>query len=103
MRENVFQARVIQRLQRTFPGCVVLKNDSSYLQGIPDLTVFYGERWAMLEVKASRASAIQPNQEYYVQLMNEHSFAAFIFPENQEEVFDALQRSLQVGRGTLLP
>lgn len=91
MLESVYQARVIKRLKKEFPDCFVLKNDSSYLQGIPDLTVFYGPSWAMLEVKASVTSEFQSNQAYYVSELNHMSFAAFIYPENEDEVFRDLQ------------
>lgn len=78
-----------------FPGCVILKNDSAYLQGIPDLVIFYGDRYAFLEAKASETSKIQVNQPYYVELLNRMSFAAFIYPSNEEEVLDALGRAFQ--------
>ena len=94
MRENQYQSRLIRRLREEFPGCFILKNDSSYLQGVPDLLVLFGRRWAMLEVKASRVSAIQPNQEHYVAMLDEMSFAAFIYPEIEDEVFNALQPAL---------
>lgn len=81
-----------------FPGCIVLKNDPNYLQGIPDLVIFYGPRWAMLEVKKSRTASHQPNQDYYVHRTDEMSFARFIYPENKEEVLDELQRSFESER-----
>ena len=56
-----------------FPGAIVLKNDPNYIQGIPDLTVFYQDKWATLEVKKSENASHQPNQDYYVGLMNEMS------------------------------
>ena len=92
-KESKFQAHVIERLQMTFPGCVVIKNDPQYLQGIPDILLLTNGFWAMLEVKASKRSPIQPNQEYYVNLLSKMSFAAFIFPENEEEVFNDLQHA----------
>lgn len=92
-REAQFQTRVIARLQDTFPGCVVIKNDPQYLQGIPDILLLADWFWAMLEVKASARSPVQPNQEYYVDLLDRMSFAAFIFPENEEEVFRDLQHA----------
>lgn len=93
MRENAYQAELIRRLREVFPGCMILKNDTDYIQGIPDLLVLYGTRWAALEVKASAGSRNQPNQEYYVDLMDEMSFAAFIYPENEEEILYALQQA----------
>lgn len=94
MRESQFQKRVIDRLKQTFPGCFVLKNDSGYIQGIPDLLCLYGDTWAALEVKISADADTQPNQPYYVEKLNEMSFAAFIYPENEEAIFDALQYAL---------
>lgn len=100
MRESGFQARLIRTLKERFPGCVVLKNDANYIQGIPDLTVFYRNKWAMLECKRSENESHQPNQDYYVERMDEMSFARFIFPENMEEVLDELERSFKTSRST---
>lgn len=98
MRERDYQAKLIKKLKRMFPGCVILKNDPQYLQGILDLSIFYGENWAMLEVKASANAAQQPNQDYYVRTLNEMSFAAVIYPENEEEVLHDLQQALLPAR-----
>jgi hypothetical protein len=80
-------------LKHIFPGCIVLKNDPNYLQGIPDLTIFWKDKWATLEVKKSEKSPHQPNQNYYVDRMNHMSFSRFIYPENKEEVLRELQQS----------
>lgn len=93
MRESTYQHQLIEKLYEMFDGCMVLKNDSSYIQGIPDLTIFYGPCWATLEVKASAKSPEQPNQPWYVERMNEMSFSAFIYPENEEEVLNELQHA----------
>ena len=98
MIESKYQAYVIQELRHRFPGCVVLKNDTSYLQGVPDLLVLFKNKWAMLEVKAYEDAPVQPNQEYYVELFDSMSFAAFIYPENEEEVFHDLQQAFQPRR-----
>lgn len=95
MLERIFQKRVIDELKERFPGCVVLKNDANYLQGIPDVLVLYGKHWAMLETKKSAHEHKQPNQEYYVDMLNRMSFSRFICPENKEEVFYELQQSFQ--------
>lgn len=91
MLESKFQAKLIKEIKERFPGCVVLKNDSSYLQGVPDLSIFYKDRWAMLEVKQSAKASHRPNQSYYVDKMNEMSFSRFVFPENKDEVLDELE------------
>lgn len=91
MLESKFQSKLIRRIKDEFPGCIVLKNDPTYLQGIPDLTIFYENTWAALEVKKSAKAGHQPNQDYYVDKMNQMSYAAFIFPENEDEVMAELQ------------
>lgn len=93
MRESQYQAKLIDELERRFPGCVILKNDPTYLQGIPDLVIFYGNQWAMLEVKVSETSAIQPNQPYWVERLNAMSFAAFIYPSIEEDVLSGLEQA----------
>ena len=98
MLERDYQAYLIRELKERFPGCFVLKNDSSYIQGIPDLLVLWLDSWAMLEVKQSLSSPRGPNQEHYVRIFNGMSFAAFICPENESEVLDDLQQAFQSGR-----
>lgn len=93
MVERDFQAALIRELKATFEGCVVLKNDASYLQGVPDLLVLYKNHWAMLEVKDEYTSRRRPNQAYYIDLFDEMSFAAFISPENKEEIINGLQQA----------
>ena len=94
-----YQSKIINRLHRTFPSAVVLKNDSEYMQGIPDLSIFLPYSfWAMLEVKLWPHSLKQPNQEHYVDVLNDMSFAAFVNQENEDEVFDALQSAYESHR-----
>lgn len=96
--ENRFQRELIKELKDLFPGCIVMKNDPDYIQGIPDLTILYGDRWATLECKRSEKARHQPNQDYYVDIMNEMSFSRFIFPENKEAILDELQSALRLDR-----
>lgn len=95
MRENKFQAALIKEIKERFPGCMVLKNDSSYIQGIPDLLVLHGDKWASLECKKTANAERQPNQDYYVGKMNDMSFSRFIYPENKEEVLDDLSKAFE--------
>lgn len=95
MRENEFQAGLKKELRVMFPGCIIMKNDPDDIQGIPDLTVLYEDKWATLECKKSASAKKQPNQEYYVGLMNEMSFSRFICPENKEEVLNELQQAFK--------
>ena len=91
MKENAFQSKIIKELKERFPGCMVLKNDPEYIQGIPDLTILYKEHWALLETKRASDSSHRPNQDYYISKANEMSFGRFISPENKKEVLDELQ------------
>lgn len=93
--ESDFQGDLIKELKERFPGCIVMKNDSGYLQGIPDLTVLYKDKWATLEDKKEENASHRPNQDWYVNKMNEMSFSAFIYPENKEEVLNAMEQSFQ--------
>lgn len=95
-RENDFQAKLIKDIKERLPGAMVIKNDANYIQGIPDLTIFYKDRWATLECKKDASASHRPNQDHYVEKMDEMSFSRFIYPENREEVLNELQRSLQV-------
>lgn len=99
-KENAYQAGLIKRIKERFEGCIVLKNDSSYKQGIPDLTIFHKDRWAALECKKEKNSHHQPNQDYYISKMNEMSFARFISPENEEDVLDEMEHAFTSRRPT---
>lgn len=98
MLENKFQSKLVKTLKARFPGCIVMKNDANYIQGIPDLLVLYNDKWASLECKQSAKARKQPNQEYYVSKMNDMSFSRFITPENMEDVLNELQQTFGVGR-----
>lgn len=100
MQEGQYQTHLIKRLNRMFRGCFILKNDSGYMQGVPDLLILYNNKWAMLEVKADEFSDEQPNQRYYVELLDGMSFAAFIFPQNEDEVLYDLQHAFKPRRTT---
>ena len=95
MLENKFQANLIKELKEMFPGCIVMKNDASYIQGIPDLLILHNDKWAALEAKRSMNAKKQPNQDYYVGRMNEMSFSRFICPENKEEVLNELYKAFK--------
>ena len=96
--ESRFQSGVIKDIRRMFKDCIILKNDAGYLQGIPDLLILFGDKWAALECKESKTAKHQPNQDFYVELMKRMSFAAFIFPENKDEILHGLQLALRSGR-----
>jgi hypothetical protein len=90
--ESKFQKEFIDEAKSRYPGCVALKNDSSYIQGFPDWTLLYKNKWAVLEMKKERGARKQPNQEYYVDKLDGMSFSRFVYPENKDEVFDELDK-----------
>ncbi len=96
--ESRFQGRIIRELRQMFPGCIIMKGDANYLQGIPDIIILWGDTWAALECKTSEIAVHGPNQDYYVGLMSGMSFAAFIHPGNKELVLNDLQRALESNR-----
>lgn len=91
MLERDYQKKLVQKLKKTFPESYVIKNDAQLKQGIPDLLVLYNNKWAALEVKQSEKASHRPNQDYHVDNMNSMSYAAFIYPENEEKIFSELK------------
>lgn len=96
--ESRFKTKLISKLYKMFPDCLVVHPDPVEIQGLPDLLILYKDKWAALEGKRHNDSTRRPNQEYYIKLMNTMSFASFICPENEEEVLHELQRSFTSGR-----
>ena len=88
--ESGFKKHLKKRIEATFDGCLIVQLDPNDIQGIPDLGIFYGSKWATLEGKRTAKSIKQPNQEYYVDRMNDMSFSRFIFPEVEDEVMEDL-------------
>ena len=64
MLENKFQANLVKEIKSMFDGCIVMKNDAGYIQGIPDLLILHNDKWASLECKKNAKASKQPNQEY---------------------------------------
>ena len=95
MLESVFQSNLISELEEMFDGCIILKNDANYIQGFPDLLILYRNKWAALECKRSKNEPRQPNQEYYVEILDKMSFSSFIYPENRREILYELQQTFK--------
>lgn len=91
--ESGFQDKLRDDIKEQFPGCMIFKMDQ--IQGIPDLLVLYKNKWASLECKKSANAERQPNQEYYVETMNEMSFSRFVYPENKEDVLSELHKAFE--------
>lgn len=95
MLESKFQSNLIKKIKKMFIDCIVMKTDPSYIQGIPDILILYKDKWASLECKKFAGANKQPNQDYYVGLLNKMSFSRFIYPENEKEVLDELQQTFR--------
>ena len=90
--ESDFQKDLMDEIRHEFPGCMIMKNDSSYIQGIPDWTILYKDKWAVLEAKRSKGATKQPNQPYYVEKLDSMSYSRFVYPDNKDEVLDGLRK-----------
>ena len=91
--ESGFQDKLRDELKELFPGCMVFKMDQ--IQGIPDLLVLHNNKWASLENKKSANAKHQPNQDYYVNKMDDMSFSRFVYPENKDEVLAELKEHFE--------
>lgn len=94
--ESGFQDILRKDLKKLFPDSMIFKMDQ--VQGLPDLLVLIGNTWFSLECKKSARASKQPNQEYYVGLMDKMSFSRFIYPENKEEILNELQQTFRTKR-----
>lgn len=91
--ESKFQKELMDEIRKLYPGCIILKNDPSYIQGFPDWTILYKNKWVVLEAKRDKNAKKQPNQEYYVKRLNDMSFSSFVYPENKEDVLNGIQQT----------
>ena len=91
--ESGFQDSLIKQIKKILPGSMVFKMDQ--IQGLPDLLVLYKDKWFSLECKRATNAKKQPNQEYYVNLMNEMSFSRFINPQNKDDILDELSKKFK--------
>lgn len=97
--ERDFQRDLIKELKERYPEAYILKNDSGYIQGFPDITILMpGSWWAVLESKRSATAPYRPNQEYHLNKTGNMSFSATIYPENKEEVLNAMEQSYKRSR-----
>lgn len=103
MKEAEYQRQLFKKIEVLIPESIIIMNDATHIQGIPDITILYKNQWAMLELKRSTKAARRPNQEYYINRLNEMSFAAFINPDNEEEVLGDLQQAFGITRSARIP
>lgn len=95
MLENEFKQKLAKEVKEMFPGCIVTHLNPNEIQGIPDLLILHNDKWATLEGKKDATAKHRPNQDFYVEKMNQMSFSRFIHPENKEEVLNDLRKTFE--------
>lgn len=100
--EGPYKTALTKRIEKRWgPLVMVVRLDANVRQGIPDILVLFDSGfWAALEGKRNAKAPCQPNQPYYVDLMDRLCFAAFIYPENEEGVLNELEQAYQSYRQT---
>lgn len=92
MLESEFQRKLKKRIKEEIPGSYVIKQDPHQIQGLPDLLIVHGPKYAMLEVKEKKNAHHQPNQDYYVnEVFGKMAYASFVYPENADKVMSELK------------
>jgi len=97
-KESIFERKLVEKLEAMYPGAYVIKNNPNYRQGFPDRIFLYDNFWAAFDTKREASASHQPNQAYYIKRLNQMSLAMFVYPENEQEFLDAIQRSQQLAR-----
>jgi hypothetical protein len=100
MSEARFQRLLIAQIRLIAPEAIIMKTDPTFIQGFPDLLILYKDKWAALEVKKSSSASKRANQDYYIDYLNKCSYAAFVTPENKEEVLNGLRDAFGLGGST---
>lgn len=96
MKESAIQKKIIDEIKVRLPGAIVIKNDARYIQGYPDLSIHYKDKYALLETKRASNSSKRPNQDYYIsKAKQDGAFASFINFDNKDAVLDEMERSLK--------
>lgn len=92
--ERNYQPKVKERIEKMYPGAIVMKTDPIALRGFPDLVILFPNgRWATLETKRSNNASRRPLQDWWQEELDHMSFSRFISPDNEEEVFHDIQQT----------
>lgn len=94
--ESEFKQAFFKEVKGMLSGCVIITGNSASQQGIPDTLILFRDKWAALEFKRSATAKKRPNQPYFIEKFGEMSFASFVYPENKEEVLNALREAFGV-------
>ena len=90
MLENKFKTSLVKEIKQRLPGAMIFHLNPNETQGAPDLLILYGDKWFALEGKQNANAPHRPNQDYYVDILNRMSYAAFIYPENKEDILNEI-------------
>lgn len=90
--EGEYKTDSLKRLQGVlmmrYGRCLIMKNDPTFKQGMPDQIVIVEPFHVFLEYKRSKSESHRPNQDYYVNLFNKQGgYAAFIYPDIEQQIF----------------
>lgn len=97
MIEGTYRSKLIKKLKVHFPGLIVLHNNPNQIKGIPDLTLLYHNRYAMLETKMAPNSSKRPNQDTWISYFERQgAFSAFVNASNEKEIINELRRYFEV-------
>ena len=88
---KAFLEEVQNRIDPLNKGFLFFLNASNAFRSFPDIVILGSHKWAALEFKKSKRASHQPNQEYYINKLNEIGYASFVYPENAEEILNDLE------------
>jgi len=98
MIEATFQSHFMSILERNYPAATVIKVDPTFRKSFPDVIMLGpGSFWGAFETKRAYGSPQQPNQSYYIDVMDAQCFGRFVQPENLEEVLRDLEQAIYFG------
>lgn len=100
MLERTFKKRFREKLIAMKPDIEIFEPNPTQRRSSPDMLLFDGipdeenpiQVWAALEFKASKNSSHRPNQDYRVSRLSKKGYASFVYPENEMEVLDELEK-----------
>ena len=97
MSEATFRTKWLNKFKKLSPDIFIEFADPKRKNGIPDVIIFYKKKYARLETKRSKNASKRLHQQYYIDYFNSQGiYAAFLTPENQEEVYNALRRYFKI-------
>jgi hypothetical protein len=97
-RESVYQRKLIKKIKGLFPGVYLFVKEAAAIRGIPDIIMCPNGRFVALEVKRSLEESKKYSPRNALQdkaladIRKAGGLAYKIYPENEEEVLNALLR-----------